>query len=221
MPRITATTNAAQRQHTQRRILTAFGELLFSRGLPGLTMTDVARHAGVGRTAVYNYFADMEQLLVAYALDETERFLADLKAELGRLDNPVDRLALYVRAQIEDLTRRHLPPGPAMRSVLSPDSFAKLAVHVGDLNNLLQDILRDGVEQGYLPPSDIAGLAQLVHGSLTASAARGQADEDAEAQERHIQSTVRFIQSGVGARFDADGTPIRTARTQPVRTQPA
>lgn len=214
MPRITASTNAAQRQHTQQRILAAFGELLFSRGLPGLTMTDVARHAGVGRTAVYNYYADMEQLLVAYALDETERFLADLKADLGRLDNPVDRLALYVRAQIEDLTRRHLPPGPAMRSVLSPESFGKLAVHVGDLNTLLQDILRDGVREGYLPPSDIGALAQLVHGSLTATAARGQADEDTDAQEKHIASTVRFIQSGVGARFDAAGKPIRTVPAQ-------
>ncbi|MFN3924117.1 MAG: TetR/AcrR family transcriptional regulator, partial [Pseudarthrobacter sp.] len=58
MPRISAASNAEQRADTQRRILTAFGELLFSHGLPGLTMTDVARHAGVGRTAVYNYYAD-------------------------------------------------------------------------------------------------------------------------------------------------------------------
>ncbi len=88
MPRITAATNAAQRAETQRRILTAFGELLFTHGLPGLTMTDVARHAGVGRTAVYNYYADMEQLLIAYALDETERFIVDLRDSLAALENP-------------------------------------------------------------------------------------------------------------------------------------
>ena len=45
MPRISAASNAAQRAETQHRILTAFGELLFTHGLPGLTMTDVARHA--------------------------------------------------------------------------------------------------------------------------------------------------------------------------------
>ena len=87
----------------------------------------------------------------------------------------MDRLALYVRAQVLDLTRRHLPPGPAMRSVLSADSFAKLAVHVGELNSLLQDILRDGMEQGYLPEADVEGLAQLIHGSLTASASAARA----------------------------------------------
>ena len=67
MPRISAATNAAQRENTKRAILDSFGEILYTRGLPGLTMTDVAKNAGIGRTAVYNYFADMGELLVAYA----------------------------------------------------------------------------------------------------------------------------------------------------------
>ena len=207
MPRIAAATNAAQRAETQRRILTAFGELLFTHGLPGLTMTDVARHAGVGRTAVYNYYADMEQLLIAYALDETERFIGDLRDSLAALDNPVDRLALYVRAQVVDLSRRHLPPGPAMGAVLSPSSFAKLADHVGELSILLQGILRDGMEQGYLPAADINQQAQLILGTLSSSAARG-SDEPAELEAR-VARTVRFIQLGAGARFDDDGRPVR------------
>ncbi|MHA7270649.1 TetR/AcrR family transcriptional regulator [Arthrobacter sp. HLT1-20] len=205
MPRIAAPTNAAQREQTQRKILDAFGDLLFTHGLPGLTMTDVARTAGVGRTAVYNYFADLEQLLVAYALDETGKFVAELRAKLDGLGNPVDRLAVYVRAQLEDLTRRHLPPGPAMRSVLSSESFAKLGVHVGELNALLEDILRTGMEQGYLPASDVDGLVQLIHGSLTASASRRNSDTP---DEDRIAAAVKFIQAGVGAAFDEHGRPV-------------
>src|ERR687890_1001821 len=98
MPRISAPTDAAQRAETQRRILNAFGELLFTHGLPGLTMTDVARHARIGRTAVYNYYADIEELLIAYVLEETEKFLTELRDSLNRLANPVEQLALYVRA---------------------------------------------------------------------------------------------------------------------------
>lgn len=208
MPRIAAPTNAAQREQTQRKILDAFGELLFTHGLPGLTMTDVARTAGVGRTAVYNYFADLEQLLVAYALDETGRFVTDLKTELDDLENPVDRLTLYVRAQLEDLTRRHLPPGPAMSSVLSSGSFAKLAVHVGELNQLLQDILRDGMDQNFIPRAEVEDLVQLIHGSLTASASRRNTDTPDEAR---VAAAVRFIQAGVGAVFNEDGQPVAAA----------
>jgi AcrR family transcriptional regulator len=213
MPRISAATNAAQRAGTQRRILTAFGELLFTHGLPGLTMTDVARHAGVGRTAVYNYYADIEELLISYALDETERFLAELRDALAEVVNPVERLALYVRTQVEDLSRRHLPPGPAMAAVLSPSSFAKLADHVGELSVMLQGILRDGMAQGYLPEADIGQQAQLIHGTLSSSAARG-SNETAELEAR-IARTVRFIQLGAGARFDDGGAPIRTNTTLP------
>lgn len=212
MPRIQGESNAAQRALTQRRILDAFGELLFTRGLPGLTMTDVARQAGVGRTAVYNYYADLEELLIGYALDETGRFLSELKDELGRLDNPVDRLAVYVRAQVEDLSRRHLPPGPAMRAVLSPSSFAKLGDHVGELNTVLRDILRDCMQKGYIPAADLEELAQLVLGSLAASADRGRREADV-GQDRHTEATVRFIQLGVGARFDDYGRPIKAPRT--------
>ncbi|MCO4254797.1 TetR/AcrR family transcriptional regulator [Pseudarthrobacter cellobiosi] len=213
MPRISAANNAAQRAETQRRVLTAFGELLFTHGLPGLTMTDVARHAGVGRTAVYNYYADIEELLISYALDETERFLAELRESLSTLENPVERLALYVRTQVEDLSRRHLPPGPAMAAVLSPSSFAKLADHVGELSVLLQGILRDGMAQGYLPRADIGQQAQLIHGTLSSSAARG-SNEPAELEAR-VARTVRFIQLGAGARFDDDGAPLRVSLPLP------
>jgi AcrR family transcriptional regulator len=155
----------------------------------------------------------MEQLLIAYALDETERFLGDLRESLAALQNPVDRLALYVRAQVEDLSRRHLPPGPAMAAVLSPASFAQLADHVGELNLLLQDILRDGIAAGYLPPTDVSQLARLIHGTLSSSAARGNAANGAgpvELEKRLVQ-TVRFVQLGAGARFDDDGRPARLA----------
>ncbi|MFI5085061.1 MAG: TetR/AcrR family transcriptional regulator [Actinomycetales bacterium] len=213
MPKIAAPSNAEQRELTQHKILNAFGELLFSHGLPGLTMTDVARRAGVGRTAVYNYFADLEQLLVAYALEETDRFLQDLRAELAQQDNPVDRLAVYVRAQIEDLSRRHLPPGPAMRSVLSSESFDRLGGHVGELNELLTTILADGIRQGYLPQADVPALAQLIHGSLTASAGRSAGTDSGtdSADTGTAAATVRFIQAGVGARFGPDGRPAKAA----------
>ena len=92
MPRISASSNAAQRERTQRAILSAFGQLLYTQGLTDLTMTQVAKTAGVGRTAVYNYFADMGELLVAYALDETERFVADLERDLAETENPIDQL---------------------------------------------------------------------------------------------------------------------------------
>ena len=214
MPRISAATNAAQRENTKRAILESFGQLLYSRGLPGLTMTDVAKNAGIGRTAVYNYFADMGELLVAYALDETERFLHELDEGIAGVTNPIDQLAVYIRLQIEDLARRHLPPGPAMRSMLSPESYARLGKHVSELQMVLANILSDAITEKYIPENDIRELAMLVHGSLSSSAGRAEDAPDTQTRERQIQSTIRFIQMGLGARFDADGNPLKIEETK-------
>ncbi|MDN5631631.1 TetR/AcrR family transcriptional regulator [Glutamicibacter protophormiae] len=216
MPRISASSNAAQRERTQRSILDAFGELLYSNGLTDLTMTRVAKTAGVGRTAVYNYFADMGELLVAYALDKTERFVSDLNRELAAVENPVDQLGVYIRFQIEDLSRRHLPPGQAMRTVLSPEDFAKLGKHVAQLQAVLSEILQRAMDEGYLPQGDTAELSQLVHGSLTATADRSKSVESTRAQNERTQATVRFIQRGLGAQFDADFHPVRLPVQPPV-----
>ena len=177
-------------------------------------MTDVAKNAGIGRTAVYNYFADMGELLVAYALDETERFLHELDEGIAGVTNPIDQLAVYIRLQIEDLARRHLPPGPAMRSMLSPESYARLGKHVSELQMVLANILSDAITEKYIPENDIRELAMLVHGSLSSSAGRAEDAPDAQTRESQIQSTIRFIQMGLGARFDADGNPLKIEETQ-------
>ena len=94
-----------------------------------------------------------------------------------------------------------------MRSVLSPEAFAKLGDHVGELQAVLARILTACIHQGYLPPSDITELAQLVHGSLSSAADRGKNEED-EARNERIRHTTSFIQLGLGAQFDVDGRPV-------------
>lgn len=209
MPRISAATNAAQRENTKRAILIAFGKLLYTRGLPGLTMTDVAKTAGIGRTGIYNYFADMGELLVAYAMDETDKFLKDLEEGLDGVTNPIDKLAVYIRLEIERLSVHHMPPGPAMRSVLSPESFARLGKHVSELQRVLSQILAEAMAQGYIPTNDIREMAQLVHGSLATSADRADETSPESTRQSHIDATIRFIQMGLGAQFDEHGQPAR------------
>lgn len=216
MPKIQAASNAEQRELTKHAILESFGDLLYQQGLTGLTMTHVAKNAGIGRTAVYNYFADMGELLIAYTMDETDRFMTELQEQLGAVDNPIEKLGIYVRAQLDDLSRRHLPPGPAMRTVLAPEDFQKLGAHVGSLRSLLTDIIREAIAERWLPEGELDEMGRLVHGSLASTADKeAQSDEDRAAHERHVQATVAFILRGLGARFDADGTPVRLEDPNP------
>ena len=209
MPKIIGESLASHREITRSRLFEALGSLMAEQSFESITMSQIAERAGVGRTAVYNYFADMGELLVAYALDETERFLNELRVGLEGIENPIDQLAVYIRLQINDLARRHLPPGPAMRSMLSPESYAKLGKHVHELQMVLAHILSAAIAENYIPKNDIRELAMLVHGSLSSSAGRAEDAPDEETRERQILNTIRFIQMGLGARFDAEGNPVR------------
>ena len=112
--------------------------------------------------------------------------------------------------------KRHLPPGAAMKTVLSPEDFAKLGVHVKQLQSVLVDILQRAMLQGYLPPSEPGELTQLIHGSLASAAERSHGTEGRQAHQARIEATVLFIQRGLGAQFDQDLRPVPLPATQRV-----
>ena len=48
-----------------------------------------------------------------------------------------------------------------------------------------------------------------MHGSLSSSAGRTEDAPDEHTREHQILNTIRFIQMGLGARFDTEGNPVR------------
>ncbi len=106
-----------------------------------------------------------------------------------------------------------------MRSMLSPESYARLGKHVSELQMVLANILSDAITEKYIPENNIRELAMLVHGSLSSSAGRAEDAPDAQTRERQIQSTIRFIQMGLGARFDADGNPSKSKKLKQTKAR--
>src|SRR5690625_7246591 len=90
-----------------------------ARGFGAIPVADIASEAGMGRTAVYNHFADKEMLLLAFVNQETQRYVAELRAALEGITDPVEQLRRYVRKQAKLTSVYHLPPGADYRSILS------------------------------------------------------------------------------------------------------
>lgn len=122
MPKIMGNSLAEHRERTRTALFGALAELMGQRSFDKITLSDVAAHAGVGRTAVYNHFADKEDLLLAFMEDEVERYAAELTRALEGTEDPIDRLRVYVRQQAlikrQFHSRRRArcpPPSPAAR----------------------------------------------------------------------------------------------------------
>ncbi len=165
------------------------------RGFDAISFADIAAAAGVGRTAVYNHFADKEALLIAFISHETDQYLASLNRALDNLTDPVERLETYVRAQLGLKRIFHLAPGPDLRAVLSKSSQQRLREHVVAVESLLRGIITDGVEQGIFPPQDIATAVTLVSSCLSGRQIPERDPERAVA----VKATEEFVLRAVGA----------------------
>ncbi len=135
----------------------------------------------------------MGELLVAYALDETERFLNELRvywrASKTRLTSSRSTFACRSTTWRAATCLRACDALHAL-----PESYAKLGKHVHELQMVLAHILSAAIAENYIPKNDIRELAMLVHGSLSSSAGRAEDAPDEETRERQILNTIRFIQ---------------------------
>lgn len=201
-----APTLAEHREVTQERIFEALSGLMYEQGYDAVGLAQVAEAAGLSRTTIYNYFPDKDSLLVAYAARETRRYVDELLGDLDEVDDPVERLRVYIRHQFGYFATRHLPPGVALRLVLPDRSYHQVLEHVSVLEDTLRSILTEGLEEGYLAIDDVESMMPLV----TACTNRGGiGDLDPDDLDDELEVTETFVLRALGVRLLPDGRPQR------------
>lgn len=194
MPKIIGGSLREHREQTRRRLFDALSTLLSERGFDTITLADIAANAGVGRTAVYNHFADKEALLVAFVADETEQYAEALQRQLSAFDDPVDQLRHYVRAQVQ-LKHEHHLPGSDLRSLVSRPTQGRLHDHVVAFESVLRGVLTRGIAAGAFPDQDLDVTVPLVNACLSGRGVTG----DPATRERAMAQTEQFVLRAVGA----------------------
>ncbi|MQA87365.1 MAG: TetR family transcriptional regulator [Streptosporangiales bacterium] len=197
MPRLSAASAAEHRAAVRERIFAALRRLSVSHGLERISFADLAAEAGISRSVVYNYFPDKQSLLVAYTEREIARFLDGFASVRAQATTATERVARYVRLQLEDYRAHPQPAGPELAPLLGPEAHRRLQAHIEPLNRALTDIIAEGVERGEFSCEDPAMAAALVHGCLGAEriplARRAHDLEDAVAR------VTAFVLGGLGA----------------------
>jgi AcrR family transcriptional regulator len=197
MPKIIGGSLHEHRAQTRQKLFAALSSLMADRGFDAITLADIASAAGIGRTAVYNHFPDKESLLVGFITHETEQYVATLERSLQDVEDPVEQLRAYVRAQAQLKRVYHLAPGPDLRSVLSRATQQRVREHVHLVEQILRRILTEGVESGAFPPQDVDTTVPLVNACLSS---RGVPDDGPE-RDQAVEATVTFVLRAVGARL--------------------
>lgn len=167
MPRIAADSVRAHREHVHGRVFDAFVDLMGERSFDAVTMAAIAERAGLGRTAIYHHFPDKEAVLVGFAGHATDGYLAELADELDGVDDPAERLRIYVHHHLEAGDRFHMGMGPAIAGSLSPAARLEIREHVVAVEQVLRQILEEGRAADRFTYEDLDATLSLLHASLS------------------------------------------------------
>ena len=195
MPKIIGESLASHRELTRARLFEALGSLMGEQSFESITMSQIAERAGVGRTAVYNHFADKEVLLLAYMREVTSEFARVLTQRLEAEPDPLMRLRIYIRSHLQMIGRYHVKAGMGLRRHMSGQGASHLHDHAGVVGEVLIGILDEAVERGLIAQQNTLGAVHLIHATL-----QGQRlPQDPEHRESALTLVETFILRGLGA----------------------
>jgi AcrR family transcriptional regulator len=80
MPKLWDGTIETHRREVRAAVIAATAALVSQHGLRGVTMSQIAEEAGIGRATLYKYFPDVDAILTEWHDDQVTVHLAQLKA---------------------------------------------------------------------------------------------------------------------------------------------
>ncbi|SLN48300.1 HTH-type transcriptional repressor KstR2 [Falsiruegeria litorea R37] len=159
-----ARTQGSHSDITGPRILDAAQRLFAQHGYAAVSMRQIAGAVGVQAGALYNYTPDKQTLLLGLMRTHLEELLEAVAAEPAP-DGVMDRLEAFTRFHIRFHSERPDAVFIAYMELrnLSPENFATIEGLRGQYENMLEEILRQGVEEGVfdVPDPKIATLAVI------------------------------------------------------------
>lgn len=194
MPKIIGSSLAEHRARVREKLFGALGELMEERGFEAVTLAQIAARAKVGRTSVYNHFADKEDLLLAYIAYETGHFVSNLRHALKDVNDPQEQLRVYVREQLMLQHGHQFTTGTDLRSVVSPTTVARLREHIIEVVNVGKNILSRAVEDGLIPEQDLDASVRLINSCLQGWRLAPVGPQ----REREIHTVTTFVLRAVG-----------------------
>ena len=153
------------RKQNRERIVAAAEELVREGSYGSLTVDDVMRRAGIGRTIFYRHFDDLPDLLRRAGREAVDEMFDAQQALAGaRLGDSLD----VVRAAIEPAVAVYERHGPLLRAISEAAASEELIAAGQEamrrrFDELLEDALRAMPAVAANPPSDIPETARALN----------------------------------------------------------
>jgi AcrR family transcriptional regulator len=203
MPRIRATSIDEHKALTRASLLGSAKWLIADAGSAEIPLGEIALAAGVGRTTLYDYFIDRDDLIATLVETELPGVIDDLIATSSRLGTAGERLADLAARTVE-----FVAGDPVLGLILHREAGRmgleaqqRIRAAHAQLSEAMVGLYHEGVGSGeFRPmPPDLAG--RLIQDTIMSAAKALISAPDPERQTETVTTHLRFFLLG-GLRLD-------------------
>lgn len=198
MPRIRAASIDEHKALTRRALLDAAYELIDEAETAEISLAEVALSAGIGRTTLYDYFADRDDLIAALVEDELPVVISEL-IEAVDASTPIgDQLAELAVKTVEFVATDRVYGVILHREVgrMGLEAQERIRQSHSDLSSRMVDLYQSGLRAGIFDPLPPVLVGRLIQDSIM-SAARVLIDGRADL-ETATTGLKSFLLKGLG-----------------------
>jgi AcrR family transcriptional regulator len=169
--------------------------LFAARPFHEVLLSDVAAAAGVGKGTIYTYFKNKEELYRAVLYRGFTELLEGLRLKLRKTAHqPQESLEVLIREYV-DYAYRNPHLFELMRTVsVKPSERAKWAQKRQESSDLIESIIRRGIEMGHFEDPHPELTALFIPGLLRSAVLYGGESIDADVLTEHI---LRMVESSI------------------------
>jgi AcrR family transcriptional regulator len=193
-------------RETRQRIIDAAADLVFERGVAGVSLDDVLRATGTSKSQLYHYFNDKDDLIHAVIERQRERVLAFHRPQFESLSSWDDLQRwrdMIVDTQAARACRYGCPLGSLVNELAELDEFARtqLAGAFATWEEILADGLARMVEVGELRgDANTEDLALSVMASLQGGLLLAEMGRSTRPLEVALDTAIEYLRSFAASR---------------------
>ncbi|MES2428358.1 MAG: TetR/AcrR family transcriptional regulator [Bacteroidota bacterium] len=144
------------------RIIQGGEELFLTAGIKSVTMDDIARHLGMSKKTIYQFFKDKNELVIALVKKKLQQDEDQMCAIIDRSGNVIEEMINMMKCS-EDIFSRINPIVIHDLQKYHPDAWAIFQSFKADvIVRTLEELLNKGIQQGYIRPDiDVKIMARM------------------------------------------------------------
>jgi len=144
------------------RIIQGGEDLFLTAGIKSVTMDDIAKHLGMSKKTIYQFFKDKNELVIALVKKKLKEDEDTMEAIIAKSGNVMEEMINMMKCS-EDIFSRINPIVIHDMQKYHPDAWAEFQNFKADvIVRTLEELLTKGKKQGYIRPDiDVKIIARM------------------------------------------------------------